>query len=543
MLTNLSIRNLLTLALGIFFVLFLATGIAGYRMLEHNRAAIQELLDNNVVRGDQAHRLASELLRGRLAVMNAIARMKDGDIEGARKVAQRAVPYNERADGYIARLEARPDTSAAGAPLYRDMMNAYRAYREQAYDPLIAAAMAGDMQKSLDLTEQKVTPMGTVFTNALLAYVDYASKVGEEVSDQASANIARSLAVMSIGGLVVLVVVVGLYAMFSRRVFMPLRQAAQIFERIAAGDLTGRITVASSNEIGVLFAALRGMQDSLIRTVSTVREGVDQIYAGSGEIVAGNNDLSSRTEEQAASLEETAASMEQLASTVHQNTDHSRQANQMAREASDVARRGGDAVAQVVETMHDISESSRRIAEIVGVIDGIAFQTNILALNAAVEAARAGEQGKGFAVVASEVRALAQRSASAAKEIKTLIDDSNGKVVQGSSQVESAGATMREIVDSVRRVSDIIAEISAASEEQSTGIQQVNQAVSQMDSATQQNAALVEEAAAAAASLEDQAGKLREAVAIFKLASRQVIDAPAGRLEQGGAGALQLAAA
>jgi len=261
-----------------------------------------------------------------------------------------------------------------------------------------------------------------------------------------------------------------------------------------------------------------------------VRRGVDEINVGSREISAGNTDLSSRTEQQAASLEETAASMEQLASTVKQNADNARQANQLAASASDVAERGGSAVSEVVSTMQGISASSRKISEIVSVIDGIAFQTNILALNAAVEAARAGEQGKGFAVVAGEVRSLAQRSAQAAKEIKGLIEDSVTKVGAGSQQVERAGATMQEIVASVKRVTDIMGEISAASEEQSSGIDQVNRAVSQMDEVTQQNAALVEEAAAAAGSLQDQAHRLAEAVAVFKINAGEVIEVPAHQL-------------
>ena len=310
----------------------------------------------------------------------------------------------------------------------------------------------------------------------------------------------------------------------------PLQEAGHHFDRIAGGDLTARIEARNTNEIGLLFAALKRMQESLTRTVSAVRRGVDEINVGSHEIAAGNTDLSSRTEQQAASLEETAASMEQLASTVKQNADNARQANQLAASASDVAERGGSAVSEVVTTMHGISASSRKISEIVSVIDGIAFQTNILALNAAVEAARAGEQGKGFAVVAGEVRSLAQRSAQAAKEIKGLIEDSVGKVGAGSQQVERAGATMQEIVASVKRVTDIMGEISAASEEQSSGIDQVNRAVSQMDEVTQQNAALVEEAAAAAGSLQEQAQRLAEAVAVFKINAGEVIEVPAHRL-------------
>ena len=331
--------------------------------------------------------------------------------------------------------------------------------------------------------------------------------------------------------LLLIAVSLGAFLFMNRVILRPLRSVGESFDKIAAGDLTTRVEVNSTNEIGQLFAAVKRMQESLTRTVSAVRRGVDEINVGSREISAGNTDLSSRTEEQAASLEETAASMEQLASTVKQNADNARQANQLAASASDVAERGGSAVSEVVTTMQAISASSRKISEIVSVIDGIAFQTNILALNAAVEAARAGEQGKGFAVVAGEVRSL-QRSAQAAKEIKGLIEDSVGKVGAGSQQVERAGATMQEIVASVKRVTDIMGEISAASEEQSSGIDQVNRAVSQMDEVTQQNAALVEEAAAAAGSLEEQAQRLAEAVAVFKINAGEVIEVPARQLAQ-----------
>jgi len=267
--------------------------------------------------------------------------------------------------------------------------------------------------------------------------------------------------------------------------------------------------------MGQLAESLRQMQKELARTVGEVRNSASAIYSGASGITTGSSDLSSRTEQQAASLEETAASMEELTSTVKQNADNARQASQLAQTASETARRGGDVVENVVTTMHDIAGSSQKIADITGVIDGIAFQTNILALNAAVEAARAGEQGRGFAVVASEVRNLAQRSAQAAKEIKQLIDDSVEKVGTGSQQVENAGATMREIVNAVTQVNDIMGEIASASEEQSLGIDQVGLAVSEMDKVTQQNAALVQESAAAAAALEDQAKRLTNAVSIF----------------------------
>ena len=294
--------------------------------------------------------------------------------------------------------------------------------------------------------------------------------------------------------------------------------AAGIARRIAEGDLGVHIEVAP-NDRSSLLHAIRAMRDDLAKIVIEVRDGTDTIATASSEIASGNIDLSARTEQQASSLEETAASMEELTSTVKQNADNARQANQLAASASEVATRGGAVVSQVVDTMQSINDSSKKIVDIISVIDGIAFQTNILALNAAVEAARAGEQGRGFAVVATEVRSLAQRSASAAKEIKALIDDSVHKVDQGSRLVDQAGATMEEIVSSVKRVADIMSEITAASQEQSDGIEQVNQAIGQMDEMTQQNAALVEQAAAAALSMQDQAQQLLREIGMFKLAA------------------------
>ena len=302
-----------------------------------------------------------------------------------------------------------------------------------------------------------------------------------------------------------------------RFVVFPLDEAVGVANRIAEGDLSVRIESHSRDETGQLLQALKDMNENLGVIVNVVRNSTDMITTASKEIAAGNNDLSQRTEEQASSLEETASSMEELTSTVKQNAENAKHANQLAANASDIAVKGGQAVSEVVQTMASISASSRKITDIISVIEGISFQTNILALNAAVEAARAGEQGRGFAVVAAEVRNLAQRSAAAAKEIKTLIADSVGKVDAGSRQVDQAGATMSEIVIAVKRVTDIMAEIAAASEEQSAGIEEVNQAIVQMDNVTQQNAALVEEAAAAAEAMQEQAVTLMEAVSAFKL--------------------------
>ncbi len=318
----------------------------------------------------------------------------------------------------------------------------------------------------------------------------------------------------------------------SRIITRPLLRAVGVAKTVAAGDLTSKVEVSSRDETGELLQALGDMNANLRKIVGEVHASAAAFGSGTKEIAAGNSDLSQRTEEQASSLEETASSMEELTSTVKQNAENARQANQLAQGASAVAVKGGQVVGEVVGTMSSINESSKKIVDIIGVIDGIAFQTNILALNAAVEAARAGEQGRGFAVVASEVRSLAQRSAAAAKEIKALIGDSVEKVGAGTKLVDEAGKTMEEIVASVKRVTDIMAEITAASAEQSAGIEQVNQAIAQMDEVTQQNAALVEEAAAAAATLEDQASHLGRAVSVFKLESTDEAAADPAALEQ-----------
>jgi aerotaxis receptor len=335
----------------------------------------------------------------------------------------------------------------------------------------------------------------------------------------AAAAVASSLAWAGLGYFLV------------RAVFRPLDRAVQVAQAIAGGELM-KFEIEPADEAKPLLRALNQMSANLTAIVVDIGANVGGVVTAAGQIAAGNMDLSSRTEQQASSLEETAASMEELTSTVKQNADNARQANQLAVTASGVAVKGGSVVAEVVGTMGAINTSSRKIADIIGVIDGIAFQTNILALNAAVEAARAGEQGRGFAVVAAEVRSLAQRSATAAKEIKGLIDDSVGKVEQGSKQVAEAGKTMDEIVDSVKRVTDIMSEITAASQEQTQGIEQINQAITQMDQVTQQNAALVEEAAAAASSLQEQAEHLAQAVTVFR-SQRPGHGHPAGRQARG----------
>nr|WP_315225658.1 methyl-accepting chemotaxis protein [uncultured Albidiferax sp.] len=357
-----------------------------------------------------------------------------------------------------------------------------------------------------------------------LNYLDAISKLEKRQQDiydaalmQAEQNAAQGQTILVVGGVASLLL--GAYFAFilSRSIVAPIQQASTSARLIADGDLTENVHIEGKDEAAELLHALKAMQNNLSRVVSGVRGNAESVASASAQISQGNHDLSARTESQASALEQTAASMEELSSTVKQNADNARQANQLAMSASTVALQGGEVVSRVVETMKGINDSSKKIADIISVIDGIAFQTNILALNAAVEAARAGEQGRGFAVVASEVRSLAQRSAAAAKEIKTLIDNSVTQVGQGTSLVDQAGSTMTEVVNSIRRVTDIMGEISAASTEQSLGVAQVGEAVTQMDQATQQNAALVEESAAAAGSLQNQAEQLVQAVSVFQL--------------------------
>ncbi|MES2583617.1 MAG: methyl-accepting chemotaxis protein [Pseudomonadota bacterium] len=387
---------------------------------------------------------------------------------------------------------------------------------------IVKKALAGDREGASKSIATDCRPL----LMALVAAVESAKHEIHRISDRdVASSLAQnqSLRLRMFGAIALaLVLATALAVVMTRKITRPLLRAVNIAETVAAGDLSSHIDVSSKDETGQLFRALQSMQDSLVTVVSRVRNGSETVSSASSEIAEGNNDLSARTEQQASALQQTAASMEQLNSAVQQNADNARQANQLAQNASTVAVQGGEVVGQVVETMKGINESSRKIADIIQVIDGIAFQTNILALNAAVEAARAGEQGRGFAVVASEVRSLAGRSADAAKEIKQLINASVERVEQGSSLVDKAGATMTEVVASIRRVTDIMGEISAASSEQSAGVSQVGEAITQMDHTTQQNAALVEEMAAAASSLKSQASDLVQTVAVFKLADGHV---------------------
>ena len=395
------------------------------------------------------------------------------------------------------------------------------------HQAIMAMVAAGNKDEALNLLNGKST---TAYRETL-KQLDKLAEVNEAgaASSNAFALKTYSNAKVFIGIFVVSTIIgaLALALWVARIVSWPLTEALMIAKRVAEGDLTADIKPMSKDETGELMAALKVMNDNLSSIVGEVRVGTNTIHTASAEIASGNLDLSSRTEQQAGSLEETASAMEQLTSTVKQNAENARQANALAESASSIAAAGGNVVSKVVSTMDEINTASHKIVDIISVIDGIAFQTNILALNAAVEAARAGEQGRGFAVVASEVRSLAQRSSSAAKEIKVLIDNSVGKVDEGSKLVAEAGATMHEVVTSVRRVTDIVGEISSATLEQSAGLEEVNRAITQMDEVTQQNAALVEQAAATAQSLQEQAAKLAHSVDIFKLNLATNVNGPA----------------
>ncbi|MCW2478725.1 methyl-accepting chemotaxis protein [Candidatus Symbiopectobacterium sp. NZEC135] len=419
------------------------------------------------------------------------------------------------ADNLFKKYKSIPNTPGLDNRLSQKIEDDFTAYYTQLKSLL--DALNANNAGQISALNQGVFEKNTAVMKTYREWRDVQTEISQRGATESQKAFDTVLTLLGVIMVIVILVIILSWVSIQRTLLHPLHNIMDHIKSIASGDLTLSIDNAGRNEMGQLGTNLKNMQQELIKTVSAVRDSSDSIYTGAGEIASGSNDLSSRTEQQAASLEETAASMEQLTATVKQNSDNARQASKLAQEALGIAGKGGEVVNSVVNTMSDISTSSKQIAHITAVIDGIAFQTNILALNAAVEAARAGEQGRGFAVVAGEVRTLAQRSAQAAKEIKSLIDDSVNRVATGSNQVQEAGNTMSEIVNSVTRVADIMGEIASASDEQSRGIDQVGEAVAQMDSVTQQNAALVEESATAAAALEEQAQHLKDAVSAFKL--------------------------
>ena len=521
MFENLKIRTLVIAALGLLIALMLAIGLTGMAGADKSVGLVRNIIlaDQKSSYDQTSIRLDMEMARSQIlqALQHnptlAWAALHDHPLTvHFNQIDTLAANTASKWERYIAEV-ANPEEKRLAEEWYAKSDNLGVAHIKAA----AAAIKAGDWDGAEAVLIKKINPSYRVGDVAMKALTE-ASAARANANEASVASSLKNTAYI-MGGVLLAGVIVGIAVGMAmvRAISEPLSEATAIAARVAEGDLTGHIDARGDNEIGRLLGALSKMKTNLAGIVAEVRTSTDTISSASGQIAAGNMDLSQRTGEQAGSLEKTASSMEELTSTVRQNADNARQANILAVSASEVAVRGGDVVAQVVDTMGSINESSRKIVDIIGVIDGIAFQTNILALNAAVEAARAGEQGRGFAVVASEVRNLAQRSAGAAKEIKELIGDSVGKVDSGARLVDQAGVTMKEIVTSIQRVTDIMGEITQASQEQTAGLDQINHAIGQMDAITQQNVALVEEAAAAAGSLQDQASVLSKVVGVFNL--------------------------
>ena len=518
MFKDLSIKTRLVFVIGFLSVQLVIGGVIGIVSLGNANGSMKSLYDDRLVALGQLDQVIRLLNGNQLTVAKAVTSNAEEFGQYVREVESNIAQINKLWGEYTATHLTSEEKRIAD-----DFTKARQMFVTEGLEPALAALGAKDTAKATEVMNGVMAPLFQPVReeiDKLIAIQLQVSKREYEAS-QAHYMLVRNSCIAGI--LFGLVTAWFVCIWLIRSISRPLEKAVDLAGGIAAGDLTQRIEVQSNDETGRLMGALKNMNDSLEKIVFEVRNGTETIATASGQIAAGNQDLSSRTEQQASSLEETASSMEELTSTVKQNADNARQANQLAASASEVASRGGAVVAQVVDTMHAINDSSRKIVDIISVIDGIAFQTNILALNAAVEAARAGEQGRGFAVVAGEVRNLAQRSAAAAKEIKALIDDSVEKVHTGADLVNHAGETMQEIVESVKRVTDIMAEIAAASSEQTAGIEQINLAIAQMDQATQQNASLVEQAAAASEAMQEQAGNLSHLVGVFKLSGSRAV--------------------
>ena len=513
---NLRLMPLFSMIFGGILLLFaLCIGLASYFLILSNNSLDDATNEIQIRMG--LSNSSNHLRTARLNVIQAGAAARIGEMDSYRAdLARTEKRITQAREGFNFYMN-RPAKTPAGIALDEPLATRFNDYVEKGLKPMIESAKQGSFEGIIAQETDVTRKLDDAYNEVLLKAIKIRTDRAADISAQAEHQSRLGFIAMAVAFASAVVLVLLTFIFLRRVVINPLRHSVSLIERIAQGDLTAPEQAYGRSEIGTLQHNLQLMQASLVRTVGTVREGAVAIYQGSSEISAGNTDLSSRTEQQASALEQTAASMEQLTATVKQNAENAHHASQLAADASGKAQSGGDLVSGVVKTMNNISGSSKKIAEITNVINSIAFQTNILALNAAVEAARAGEQGRGFAVVASEVRNLAQRSAQAAKEIESLIAESVALITNGSHQVGEAGTTMGEIVEAVRRVTDIMSEIAAASDEQSRGIQQVSLAVTEMDNVTQQNASLVEEASSAAASLEDQAGKLTQAVAAFRL--------------------------
>ncbi|MKN51619.1 HAMP domain-containing protein [Salmonella enterica subsp. enterica] len=499
---------------GILLLFALSAGLAGYFLLQADRDQ-RDVTDEIQVRMGLSNS-ANHLRTARINMIHAGAASRIAEMDEMKaNIAAVETRIKQSQDGFNAYMSRAVKTPADDA-LDNELNARYTAYIN-GLQPMLKFAKNGMFEAIINHENEQAKQLDAAYNHVLLKAIELRTERARLLSEQAYQRTRLGMMFMIGAFTLALVLTLMTFMVLRRTVIQPLQQSASRIERIAAGDLTMADEPTGRSEIGRLSHHLQQMQHALQQTVGAVRQGAEEIYRGTSEITAGNTDLSSRTEQQAAAIEQTAASMEQLTATVKQNADNAHHASKLAEDASGKASRGGQMVSGVVQTMGNISTSSKKISEITAVINSIAFQTNILALNAAVEAARAGEQGRGFAVVASEVRTLASRSAQAAKEIEGLIGASVSLIEQGSEEVIAAGSTMNEIVDAVKRVTDIMLDIAAASDEQSRGIVQVSQAISEMDRVTQQNASLVEEASAAAASLEEQAAHLTQAVDAFRL--------------------------
>nr|WP_315234579.1 methyl-accepting chemotaxis protein [uncultured Albidiferax sp.] len=514
-LDRLKVSTRLSLGFGSAIVLGMVIATLGAVQMQQMASNLDEIANNRMLKVDQFSEIKDNFNTIARTARNIALKQDPAFHEAELKTITAMRAVNTELLGKLDKSTVNPK----GREFLKTIMDTRGPY-EQGIDQVVELARQGKAQEAADqLVGSLRSTQGTLF-KAVDDVTDYQNNQSKGLANEASTNanryamlmVALAAAIAAVGGLLGWTITRSL----TRALGAEPAQVNEAVQRVADGKLDTPVPVRANDSTSMM-ASVQRMQESLIRTVSHVRSNAEGVAAASAQIAQGNNDLSSRTEQQASALEETAASMEQLNATVKQNADNARQANQLAQNASAVAIRGGEVVTQVVETMKGINDSSRKISDIISVIDGIAFQTNILALNAAVEAARAGEQGRGFAVVASEVRNLAGRSAEAAKEIKVLINASVERVEQGTAQVDQAGVTMTEVVGSIRRVTDIMGEISAASSEQSSGVSQVGEAIIQMDQVTQQNAALVEEMAAAAGSLNHQADELVGTVAVFQL--------------------------
>ncbi|CAI8873400.1 methyl-accepting chemotaxis protein [Kosakonia quasisacchari] len=521
MLTRIKLVTSLLLVLALFGLLQLTSGGLFFNALKHDKENFTVLQtirqQQSTLNGSWVALLQTRNTLNRAGIRYMMDQSNIGSGATVSDLMQIASTSLKQAEANWNAYQALPRDPRQSEEAAAEIKRNYDIYHN-ALAELIQLLGAGKIN---DFFDQPTQSYQDGFEKQYVNYLQQNDSLYEQAVHDSESSYGSAVWVIISVLIVVLAVIVCVWIGIKGALIKPLNHLIDNIRHIAGGDLVQRIEVQGSNEMGVLAESLRHMQSELVRTVSDVRNGANAIYSGASEISVGNNDLSSRTEQQAASLEETAASMEELTATVKQNAENARQASHLALSASETAQKGGKVVDNVVQTMRDITASSQKIADIISVIDGIAFQTNILALNAAVEAARAGEQGRGFAVVAGEVRNLAQRSAQAAREIKSLIEDSVGRVEVGSTLVESAGETMDEIVNAVTRVTDIMGEIASASDEQSRGIDQVGLAVSEMDRVTQQNASLVEESAAAAAALEEQASRLTQAVSVFRIMQDQ----------------------